>query len=102
MALGLGLLFKLLLILLFISNFLIIIIIIIIIISIIVIIIVIIIIIIIIIYYYVAKGNLGQVYLELMCPAVSMISGRAAEACLATCLHVSTSCHICSCLLSWP
>ena len=89
-ALGLGLLFKLLLILLFISNFLIIII------------IIIIVIIIIIIYYYVAKGNLGQVYLELMCPAVSMISGRAAEACLATCLHVSTSCHICSCLLSWP
>ena len=48
-ALGLGLLFKLLLILLFISNFLIIII--------------------IIYYYYVAKGNLGQVYLELMCRA---------------------------------
>ena len=47
-----------------------------------------------------AKCNLGQVNVEPMRPAVSMICGVAARACLAMCLHVGSSHHICSSLLS--
>ena len=48
--------------------------------------------------FHVAEWNLGQVNLEPMCPAVSMICGVAATACLALCLHVSCGRHNCSCL----
>ena len=49
--------------------------------------------------FNVAKWNLGQINLEPMRPAVSMICGVAATACLALCLHVSSGHHNCSCLL---
>ena len=48
----------------------------------------------------VAKCNSGEVNLEPMHPAVSMICGMAARACLAMCLHLSSSCHNYTCLLA--
>ena len=43
--------------------------------------------------------TLREKNLEAMCPAVSMICGVAARACLAMCLNVSSSRHNCSCFL---
>ena len=55
------------------------------------------------IWYYldVTKCNLGRVNCKPMHPAVSVICGVATRACLAMCLHVSSSHHACRCLLYW-
>ena len=49
-------------------------------------------------YFYHTLRDLKK-NLEAMCPAVCMICGVAARACLAMCLNVSSSRHNCSCFL---
>ena len=51
--------------------------------------------------FYMAKRNLGQVYLKPICLAASMICGVVRKACLASSLHMGSSCYTCKCLLHW-